>query len=211
MKRLLFCICLVLSVQIMSAQIITSKSTVVQKVEKTPTLLEKGYRGFVDVAAGGIGYFPTCFQFAISTTHGYQFNHWLYLGVGVELLGLQTRIKYKDAYDEHWNHDLNFSLPIYANARFYLTQTHIKPFIDARIGYAIPLHWSTGLLSRRGHADDLSRTNGLYGSLGVGIEYKCFDFAANWTPIQADSKGLEREANKDIVVASFTFSATYNF
>ncbi len=108
MKRLLFCICTLLCVQIVSAQIITSKSALTREVpknslEKNP--IEKGYRGFVEVAytlstteyesyegSDGTDWsdsysFSTGHGFDILTTHGYQFNNWVFVGAGVGLIG----------------------------------------------------------------------------------------------------------------------------
>ncbi len=108
MKRLLFCICTLLCVQIVSAQIITSKSALTREVQKNSlekNPIEKGYRGFVEVAytisateyesyEGSYGndwdnsyFFSTGHGFDILTTHGYQFNNWVFVGAGIGLIG----------------------------------------------------------------------------------------------------------------------------
>ncbi len=52
----------------------------------------KGYRGFAEVGYGiGVGDYDFG-RFSIETSHGYQFNHYIFLGAG---LGFQFSSKYE--------------------------------------------------------------------------------------------------------------------
>ncbi len=82
----------------------------------------RGYKGFVET-----GYIfdlsdYDANRFTLSTTHGYQFNNYLFVGGG---LGLNC---YTDA-------DL-YSVPIFASFRANFTKNKITPFADIKSGYA---------------------------------------------------------------------------
>lgn len=183
MKRLVFCICLLMSVQIMSAQIITSSQVgTVEKVknpqkpkkefEKVP--LEKGYRGFVEAALSLNILSGTVPGFDLLTTQGWQANNWLYLGAGTGLLGtgqlnhsyLEHNYVNNREYIDNYTLALTFSIPIFANVRFYVLDTRVKPFIDVKIGGLIPIgpataevrefindgKWNTGCIISSGYS-----------------------------------------------------------
>ena len=98
------------------------------------SIRRKGYRGFADVGAdalfcrqGSDGYdllhsFNSKGAFALSTSHGYQFNPYFYLGAG---FGYTFFVK-----------DLLFG-PFFADFRVDLLNNRITPFIDWRVG--VPL------------------------------------------------------------------------
>lgn len=82
----------------------------------------KGYKGFVET-----GYIfdlsdYNAERFTISTTHGYQFNNYLFVGGGI---GLNL---YTDA-------DL-YSVPVFASFRANFMNKKITPFADIKSGYA---------------------------------------------------------------------------
>ncbi len=87
MKRIIFFVCALLSVQLISAQIITSAQ--VGKVEKIRKVWdkephEKGWRGFAEIA-----YTVDCNAHSgleLMATYGYQFNNWIYAGAGGGLM-----------------------------------------------------------------------------------------------------------------------------
>ncbi len=86
----------------------------------------KSYRGFTDFSYTlGVGETSEDFdRFTLSTTHGYQIDDLFFVGGGVSF-----------EYVRDWAVAL---VPIYADARIDipLHGRSIKPFVDAKIGYA---------------------------------------------------------------------------
>ena len=82
----------------------------------------KGYRGWVETGgAVGLGTFGDG-VFTFSTSHGYQFSPYFFLGAGIGV-------------DYHFGWETVF-MPIFANARAYFIDGKISPFLDAKIGYS---------------------------------------------------------------------------
>lgn len=85
--------------------------------------IAKGYKGFVDLGyAIGVGDWGLD-RVEFTTAHGYQFNPYLFAGVG---FGVNY---YTDA-------DL-CNIPIFANVRANLLNAKITPFVDVKIGYSV--------------------------------------------------------------------------
>ena len=57
----------------------------------------------------------------IDTTHGVQFNSYLYVGAGVG-------VRLGDGYT---------AIPIYADVKYTILKKQVSPFIDAKIGYSV--------------------------------------------------------------------------
>lgn len=82
----------------------------------------KGYKGFVET---GYIFDLSDFdanRFEVSTTHGYQFNNYLFVGGGIGI-------------DYYTDADLT-SVPIFASFRANFTNKRITPFADIKTGYA---------------------------------------------------------------------------
>ncbi len=83
---------------------------------------QQGYRGFVDVSGIiGVGDYSDS-RIGISTSHGYQFNPYLFLGGGI-------------ATNYHFGPE-KFFLPIYVHLRSEFLNHSYSPFADLRIGYS---------------------------------------------------------------------------
>lgn len=81
-----------------------------------------GYRGFVDIGyALGVGDYGDG-VFAVSTSHGYQFNPYIFVGAGIGV-------------DYHLDYETVF-LPIFADIRGYFIDGSITPFVGIKIGYS---------------------------------------------------------------------------
>ena len=93
----------------------------------------KGYRGFAEVGYGiGVGdYDFGCFS--IETSHGYQFNHYIFLGAG---LGFQFSSKYETLGMEYAldKRDSKVDIPIFANLHFNFLKKKFSPFVDLKGG-----------------------------------------------------------------------------
>ncbi len=105
---------------------------------------ERGYRGFVDwtnrINRGSFGYRGnTNYCPGISTSHGYQFNRWLFAGAGLDYtLDDCSYDKYGD--DGKFHHHLyydphNYYLSIFAHGRADLQFGKFTPFADVRLGW----------------------------------------------------------------------------
>ena len=82
-----------------------------------------GYRGFIDFG-GGFGLVDYGGSIvSLSTSHGYKFNPYFFLGCGASL-----------DYHPYW---LEIYLPIYLESRVNFTKKAISPYIGAKIGYSV--------------------------------------------------------------------------
>ena len=82
-----------------------------------------GYRGFIDFG-GGFGLVDYGGSIvSLSTSHGYKFNPYFFLGCGASL-----------DYHPYW---LEIYLPIYLESRVNFTKKAISPYMGAKIGYSV--------------------------------------------------------------------------
>lgn len=85
---------------------------------------KKGYKGFADLGfAFNTSDFDGASTFSISTTHGYQFNPYLFVGGGIA-----PSVTMKNG---------NFLLPVFADVRGTFMKNHIAPFADLKVGYSV--------------------------------------------------------------------------
>lgn len=98
---------------------------------------ERGYRGFVEwsnryashsnVKWGGYTWSYTEYFTGLSTSHGYQFNPWIFVGAGIDY-----EIDHKDLPQLYfYDYKLSFFLQGRTDLRFGI----FTPFADVRIGY----------------------------------------------------------------------------
>lgn len=135
MKRFYLLLCLLAVGGTASAQLIHSSMTITEKTKTRqdhPKIYHdfaKGYRGFVEAAPMlGDDDFDD-FAIELSTTHGYQFNPWVYTGVGVGISMFSATADTKKLW----------STPVFASLKVYMSRRLVKPFLDIRLGYLIPL------------------------------------------------------------------------
>lgn len=96
--------------------------------------IHTGYHGFTDLGYSiGIGDY-TFDRFELSSTHGYQFNPYLFLGGG---LGVHFMQKYETSNIEIPldYRDFMIDIPLYAETRITFVNGKISPFISGRGGY----------------------------------------------------------------------------
>lgn len=90
----------------------------------------RGYRGMVDVNADikadislyGNEATDSRFNIGVSTSHGYQFNRWIFVGGGV---AIQNFVKENTVY----------TAAVYGHARSDLYFGRFKPHVDVKLGY----------------------------------------------------------------------------
>ncbi len=115
--------------------------------------ITKGYRGFGEL---GYHYVVTDYGYdciSLSTTHGYQFNPYFYLGGG---FAIQPHFYAEDNYDDSYSEvaiftDVNVGLP-----------NKIAPFFDFKLGYT---------------AGDYS---GLYLAPSIGVRFLRFNLSVGY-------------------------------
>ena len=92
--------------------------------------LSKGYRGMVEMGHGA-GTRDEDYLFKLSTTHGYQFNPYLYLGGFVSFGTIE--VYEQNRYYSWYNPNFNFRLG--ADFRAYLPKGRIAPFAGVQLGF----------------------------------------------------------------------------
>lgn len=108
------------------------------------TLQGKRYRGYVDICVSpgndGVYHDLNAMGYAAITSHGFQFNPYIFLGGGVGV--------HYCTFD-HFN--LEVAVPIFANFRANFSSGKVSPYFDAKLGYSA------------------SEIRGLYASPSIGV------------------------------------------
>ena len=93
------------------------KVTEIEKITKETRSYDiLGYRAFIDTEL-------TADWLSVTTSHGYQFNPYIYAGLGAGIC--------------YWGNEDEIAIPIFANGRFSFINGPVSPFVDLRIGYSI--------------------------------------------------------------------------
>lgn len=121
----------------------------------------RGYRGFVDWSSDVrrekvFNGSATNFVTGVTTTHGCQFNPWLFAGGGV---GVEYGSKFG-----------NYIVPIYADVRFDPLMGSFSPFADIRLGYSCTDGGGVYFSPSVGYRIDLGRKVGI--NIGLGMSVK---------------------------------------
>lgn len=132
--------------------------------------IQKGYHGFVD--AGYCYYIsqldPSTIE--ITTSHGYQFNHYIFLGAGVGF-DFTGESKWGDVGNRPYNkRDSKVDIPVFFNARANITKTRIVPFVDGKIGAYVNNEGGIFVNASLGARYAIADNMGL--SLSVGYEIR---------------------------------------
>ena len=95
--------------------------------------LNKGYRGMVELG-NGFGWGELTYVIKLSTTHGYQFNPYFYLGGFVSFGSIET-CRYGNYWDAgYYDYEPVFNFRWGADARAYLTKGRFAPFLGLQFG-----------------------------------------------------------------------------
>ena len=131
--------------------------------------LKKGYHGFAD-----LGYCHYISQMdpstiEVTTSHGYQFNPYLFLGAGVGF-DFTGECRYGDIIGHPYNkRESKVDIPIFFNAHVNFTKTTLSPFIDARVGTQINNGGGKYLNLSLGARYSINENMGLSFSLGYVV------------------------------------------
>lgn len=93
--------------------------------------LNKGYRGMVEFG-NGFGWGDLNYVFKLSTTHGYQFNPYFYLGGFVSFGTIECSLYYD--YYGYYDYYLGFNFRWGVDARTYLSKGRFAPFLGLQFG-----------------------------------------------------------------------------
>lgn len=102
---------------------------------------QRGYRGFVDwsnSAKFDMGFLfienepgdDTEIFTGISTSHGYQFNNWLYVGGGA---GFEYNLDWK-AFENEYDENASYIIPIFVECRLDAKWRRFTPYFSVRLG-----------------------------------------------------------------------------
>lgn len=143
-----------------------------------------GYRGFVDAAFTlGVGDAGTD-RVELATVHGYQFNPYLFAGVGVA-----GHYYLSDGFS-------NVALPIFADLRGEYNTGKVTPFVDFRIGYSI----------------DINEIKGLYVAPSVGVRVKNFNVSIGYSGQSFDLDYDDYDYDyASVTSGGFTFRLGFDF
>ncbi len=126
----------------------------------SPRAFIKGYRGYFDFGYTFKAGNHSGQHFAISTTHGYQFNPHFFLGMGVAT----NFFKYGDYEGD------KTTIPLYANARVNLLNSNITPYFDMKLGHSFLSGDFIFFNPSVGVSFAMGRKLGMYLSLGYSMQ-----------------------------------------
>lgn len=149
--------------------------------------LQKGYRGFVEsenffvpnlgflTGDGGSSDFWT----GISTTHGYQFNPYLFVGAGMSCVWMLNDNNYNS---ESEGSKLKY-LPLFADIRTDLRFRRFTPFIDLRMGANLLRHGAFSGALTIGYRFNWGRRVSINLALGVNLRgHRYEEYDSGWNP-----------------------------
>ena len=154
--------------------------------------LERGYRGLVDLEINtGVADFVDDGEYSgygISTTHGYQFNPYFFLGGGA----LVKYNKFEDLDDKT-------NLALYGDIRVNFINTRVSPYIDSRLGYSVTGLEGFYMAHSVGVHVGLKKSYGLNFSLGYCMQVYDYEMPQKYT---SETTGM---ANSFQITAGFEF------
>lgn len=147
-----------------------------QSVGKTFTEglgVQKGYRGFVDVEYYLSIDANSKSRFGFSTSHGYQFFPYLYVGAGVGMQFITNVLNPENAYIRYTRKTI-IPIPVFADVRLDLYKYKFCPFIDMRIGKTFG-NKAFGLMFNPSVGCRIELKNNFAMNIGVGYSLQSTD------------------------------------
>lgn len=89
-----------------------------------------GYRGMVELG-NGFGWGDYEYVVKFTTTHGYQFNPYFYLGAFVGVGSVEV---FEDRYFDYLEYEPFFNFRVGADARVYMSKGRVAPFAGLQLG-----------------------------------------------------------------------------
>lgn len=152
---------------------------------------ERGYRGFAEwtnrlshhtyessYEGETYSWSTTDYSPGISTSHGYQFNPWLFLGAGIDF-----SLKDIGNLNSHYYHFDNNQVAIFAEGRTDLKFGKFTPFGDIRIGWNAASYGTVYFSPSIGYRFNWGRKVGINVGVGYTLDaYRYEDFIDATTP-----------------------------
>jgi hypothetical protein len=178
--------------------------------------VKRGYKGFIDfgysfnVAMDGFadeisGYDSD--KLFWSTSHGYQFNPYLFLGGGV---GFHLMQKYETPYMDIPldSRDYMIDIPVYAETRITFINGNISPFISGRGGYYFTHNGGLYLNASVGCRFALSTNHAINVFVGYSSENLEFDTFKRFTSSSSMNYNTEK---RKLSTEGFSIKVGYEF
>lgn len=181
---------------------------------------ERGYRGFVDwtnrinhhtfAYKGDTNFCP-----GISTSHGYQFNSWLFAGVGIDYsLEDCSYDKYEEdgKFHNHLHYDpSNYYLSIFSDVRTDLIFGKFTPFADVRLGLNATSSGTVYFSPSIGYRFNWGRKVGINVGIGYTLDgYRYERYIIGTTP-EGLTIGIPTGEHYNYNQSSFTFRIGIDF
>lgn len=146
---------------------------------------QRGYRGFIDAnmsTVPNIGFIAgepgdSEIYLGLSTSHGYQFNRWLYVGGGAGM-------EYNPSWKSYHPDDTRLFVPIFAEARADAKWGRFTPFLSMRLGANVADHGGIYFSPLVGYRFNWGRRSAINFGLGItlcGRRYTYEDFMTDQT------------------------------
>ena len=101
----------------------------------------RGYKGFIDLVysygtSSKVGTYdlPGENRFEISTSHGFFFSPYMFVGLGV---GLHVYTGYNEDNNYYSYEKETIEIPIFAHIRSHFIDAKVSPFVDIKLGYSV--------------------------------------------------------------------------
>lgn len=171
-----------------------------------------GYRGFVDwsnyldidlgflVGEGG----ETKVFTGFTTSHGYQFNNWLFVGGGA---GYEYNLNWKKY---HHRDESRYVIPVFAEARLDARWNRFTPFFSVRLGANLAEHGGIYFSPTVGYRFNWGRKSAINFGLGVTLYGKRWSYQ-DYIEIPDGGLVLAPETSYRGTVTKFTVSLGYEF
>ncbi len=167
----------------------------------------KGYKGFVDAGYSiGVGDYDFG-RFEINTSHGYQFNPYIFLGAGA---GLHFMSSYETS-DMDIPLDVRDSevdIPIFANFRCNFIKKKVSPFVDVRGGTYVTNHGGLYVNASVGCSVTLNEKQAVYLAVGYSsekLEFETFSRFTSKTSLDYTRKATKYDTESITLKIGFEF------
>lgn len=142
----------------------------------------QGYRGFFEVTpnVGGLG-----LGLDITTTHGWQFDDKIYVGLGTGVLNFLKDGDYTDnylsdgetglEYEDKW---VDIAIPVFAKLRYdKLGVNRLTPFVEAKLGYCVVCDGGNPLFAGINVGARYAITERIGLNLGIGVSFTPYEYS----------------------------------
>lgn len=150
---------------------------------KAQNISKNCYRGYVDAGYSvGIGDYDFG-RFEVNTSHGYQFNPYLFIGAGTGL-HFMSSYKTKDMDIPLDIRDSKVDIPVFANIRCNLLKKKVSPFVDIKGGTYVTNDGGLYVNASAGCRISINEKQAINLSVGYAIEklqFETFDSFINHT------------------------------